>query len=156
MAICVRNSSVPSEFPAQRPVTRSIDVSLICIWINGWVNNCEAGDLRRYRAHYDVTVIVLKLIRGVPVFRVIQKYISKTPTHYCDITSCVAGNSPATRIYTDMRITIKIIYRVISLTRFSRHTTHITAISAIGYFSATVIAKNTTNICIIRPCDYNV
>ena len=29
--------------------------SLICIWINGWVNNHEAGDLRRYRAHYDVT-----------------------------------------------------------------------------------------------------
>ena len=31
--------------------------SLICIWINGWVNNCEADDLRCYRAHYDVTVM---------------------------------------------------------------------------------------------------
>ena len=30
--------------------------SLICTRINGWVNNGEAGDLRRYRAHYDVTV----------------------------------------------------------------------------------------------------
>ena len=30
--------------------------SLICVWINGWVNNREAGDLRRYRAHLDVTV----------------------------------------------------------------------------------------------------
>ena len=29
----------------------------ICVWINGWVNNREAGDLRRYRAHYDVTVM---------------------------------------------------------------------------------------------------
>ena len=28
--------------------------SLICAWINRWVNNREAGDLRRYRAHYDV------------------------------------------------------------------------------------------------------
>ena len=26
-------------------------------WINGWVNNREAGDLRRYRAHYDVTLM---------------------------------------------------------------------------------------------------
>ena len=26
-------------------------------WINGWVNNREAGDLRRHRAHYDVIVI---------------------------------------------------------------------------------------------------
>ena len=28
--------------------------SLICAWINGWVNNHEAGDLRRERADYDV------------------------------------------------------------------------------------------------------
>ena len=27
--------------------------SLICVWINGWVNNCEAGDLRSHRGHYD-------------------------------------------------------------------------------------------------------
>ena len=32
--------------------------SLICAWINGWLNNREAGDLRRHRAHYDVTVMV--------------------------------------------------------------------------------------------------
>ena len=31
--------------------------SLICTRINGWVNNGEAGDLRRYRAHCDVTVV---------------------------------------------------------------------------------------------------
>ena len=31
--------------------------SLICVWINDWVNNREAGDLRRNRAHYDVTVM---------------------------------------------------------------------------------------------------
>ena len=31
--------------------------SLICVWINDWVNNREAGDLRRYRAHYDVIVM---------------------------------------------------------------------------------------------------
>ena len=32
--------------------------SLICAWINGWVNNHEAGGLRRYHAHYDVTVML--------------------------------------------------------------------------------------------------
>ena len=31
--------------------------SLICAWINGWVNNREAGDSRRHRAHYDVIVM---------------------------------------------------------------------------------------------------
>ena len=30
--------------------------SLICTWINDWVNNSEACDLRRHRAHYDVIV----------------------------------------------------------------------------------------------------
>ena len=33
--------------------------SLICAWINRWVNNCEAGDFRHCRAHYDVIVMVL-------------------------------------------------------------------------------------------------
>ena len=31
--------------------------SLICAWINGWVNNREAGDLRCHRGHYDVNVM---------------------------------------------------------------------------------------------------
>ena len=48
--------------------------SLICVWINGWVNNREAGDLRRDRAHYDVIVmpdvIVHVLIYGVITVKV--------------------------------------------------------------------------------------
>ena len=43
-------------FPAQRSVTRSFDVFFI--WINGWVNNREAGDLSHYRPHYDAIVMV--------------------------------------------------------------------------------------------------
>ena len=35
--------------------------SLICVWINGWVNNREAGDLRRYCAHYDITVMSISV-----------------------------------------------------------------------------------------------
>ena len=31
--------------------------TLIGARINGWVNNCEAGDLRHNRAHYDVIVM---------------------------------------------------------------------------------------------------
>ena len=58
LAICAGNSPVTHEFPAQRPVTRTLMFSLICAWINGWVNIDEAGDLRHHRAHYDVTVMV--------------------------------------------------------------------------------------------------
>ena len=48
LAIRARNSPAPSEFPAH--------------WINGWVNNREAGDLRRHRAHFDVIVMILILL----------------------------------------------------------------------------------------------
>ena len=44
--------------------------SLICVWINGWSNNREAGDLRRYRAHYDVTVMNIFPGIGIPVIRI--------------------------------------------------------------------------------------
>ena len=57
LAICAGNSPVHGEFHAQRTVTRSF--SLICVWINGWVNNRGAGDLRCYLAHYDVTVMFI-------------------------------------------------------------------------------------------------
>ena len=37
--------------------------SLICVWINRWVNNREAGDWRRHRAHYDVIVMMKAVAR---------------------------------------------------------------------------------------------
>ena len=55
LAICAGISPVTGEFLAQRPVTRSFDVFFA--WINDWVNNHAAGDLRRDCAHYDVTVM---------------------------------------------------------------------------------------------------
>ena len=47
----------PVNSPHKGQWRRALMFSLICVWINGWVNNGEAGDLRRYRAHYDVTVM---------------------------------------------------------------------------------------------------
>ena len=60
LAICAGNSPVTGEFPTQRPVTRSFDDFLICVWINGWENNREASDLRCYRTHYDVIVMSMQ------------------------------------------------------------------------------------------------
>ena len=56
LAICAGNSPVPGEFPAQRPVTRSFNV-FFDLRLNKRLSNHEAGDLRRYRANYDVTVM---------------------------------------------------------------------------------------------------
>ena len=47
----------PVNSPHKGQWRRALIFSLICIWINGWVNNREAGDLRCYRAHYDVIVM---------------------------------------------------------------------------------------------------
>ena len=57
LAFCAGNSPVIGEFPAQRQVTRSFDVFFDLRWTNGSPNSREAGDLRRYRIHYDVTVM---------------------------------------------------------------------------------------------------
>ena len=58
LAICAGNSPFPGEFSAHKGQWRgALMFSLICVWINDCVNNREAGDLRRYRAHYDVIVI---------------------------------------------------------------------------------------------------
>ena len=46
----------PVSFPHKGQWRGALMFSLICPWINGGVNNREAGDLRRYRAHYDVNV----------------------------------------------------------------------------------------------------
>ena len=56
LALCTENSPTTGEFPTQKPVTRGFDV-FVCSWINGWVNNGEAGGLRHHLTHYDVTVM---------------------------------------------------------------------------------------------------
>ena len=47
----------PVNSPQKGQWRGALMFSLICTRINGWVNNREAGDLRRHRAHYDVTVM---------------------------------------------------------------------------------------------------
>ena len=47
----------PVNSPHKGQWRGALMLSLIYVWINDWVNNREAGDLRRYRAHYDVIVM---------------------------------------------------------------------------------------------------
>ena len=47
----------PVNFPHKGQWRGALMFSLICAWINGWVKNRDAGDLRRHHAHYDVTVM---------------------------------------------------------------------------------------------------
>ena len=59
LAIYGGNSPFTGEFPSQRSVRGALMFSLISVWINAWVNNLEAGDLRRHPAHYDAIVMFL-------------------------------------------------------------------------------------------------
>ena len=61
--------------------------SLICVWINGWVNNRETGDLRRYRAHYDVTV--MRMCPRLPLYNAMNYAVSTPPVDYLRVTDKV-------------------------------------------------------------------
>ena len=52
----IHRSPVNSPHKGQR--RGALMFSLISARINGWVNNREAGDLKRIRPHYDVTVMI--------------------------------------------------------------------------------------------------
>ena len=68
LAICEGNSPVPGELAPHKGQWRgALMFSMICVWINGCVNNREAGDLRRYRAHYDVIVMCCLSPHALPV-----------------------------------------------------------------------------------------
>ena len=60
LAICEGNSPVTGEFPHKGQWRGALMFSLICAWINDWVNNREAADLRRHCTHYDITVFLLQ------------------------------------------------------------------------------------------------
>ena len=47
----------PVNCPHKGQWHRALMFTLICARINDWVNNREAGDLRRYRTHFDVIVM---------------------------------------------------------------------------------------------------
>ena len=56
LALCAGNSPAPVNSPHKGPWRGALMLSLICVCINGWVNNREAGDLRPRCGHYDANV----------------------------------------------------------------------------------------------------
>ena len=79
----IKGKHFPCNWPFVRGIQRSpvnsphkgqwggaLMFSLICAWINAWVNNREAGDLGRRRAHYDVIVMTIDGLRLVCLNRV--------------------------------------------------------------------------------------
>ena len=58
---CRQMEAFPALLALWIPLKKASDTELWCFlwsaWTNGWANNGDACDLRRHRAHYDVTVM---------------------------------------------------------------------------------------------------
>ena len=68
LILCEGNSPVIGEFPSSPHKGQwrgDLMFSLICTWIN----NRETGDLRRHRAHYDVTVMPFTFSAAARIIR---------------------------------------------------------------------------------------
>ena len=59
LTLCMGNSPVLVNSPHKGQWCWALMFSLICASINDWVNNCQAGDLRRHCGHYDVNIMVV-------------------------------------------------------------------------------------------------
>ena len=71
----LQGSPWPPVNSHQRSKSRgALMFSLICAWVNSWVNNREAGYLRRHRTYYDVIVMTYFLLTYSVV------YISSVPS----------------------------------------------------------------------------
>ena len=73
LALSAGNSPVTGESPVNSPHKgqwrRALVFSLICAWINGWVNNRETVDLRWHRAHYGVIVMLQSVARNTEALK---------------------------------------------------------------------------------------
>ena len=58
LALYEGNPSVTFGFPLQSQWLGTLILFLMYAWTNGWANNRDTGDLRRYRAHEYVTVMM--------------------------------------------------------------------------------------------------
>ena len=105
----IKSKHFPRNWPFVRGIHRSpvnsphkgqwrgaLMFSLICAWINDWVNNREAGDLRRHRVHYDVTVMNKSVRRKK--YHLMKHNLTLTPPNHIDRQKKVrlCGQTPTT------------------------------------------------------------
>ena len=75
----------PVNSPHKGQWRSALMLSLICAWINGWVNSREADDLRCHHAHYDVTVMAKGLWIDLPLWHdaAVTFFMPRTSVPWC-------------------------------------------------------------------------
>ena len=98
LAICAGNSNSPYKGQWRG----ALMFSLICAWISGWINNCEASDFRYYRTHYDVNVMWVKIICSNvnSIYTIKLPYFGETNICFITVTSLICFS----KTYTPMLI----------------------------------------------------
>ena len=81
----------PLNSPHRSQWRGALMFSLICAQINGWVNNCEAGDLRRHPTHCDVIVMQCYLDIGTHICATLGWDIFHECSHWFVVLSFVLG-----------------------------------------------------------------
>ena len=75
----------PVNSPHKGQWRGALKFPLICARINGWVNNREAGDLRRHQAHCDV-IVMLKQCLQKHEYLFVYGLLHITIAHICNTT----------------------------------------------------------------------
>ena len=100
LALCAGNSPVNS--PHKGHWRGALIFSFICAWINGWINNREAGDLRHHPAHYELGIYLsvilviynpLKLSYLGPIYCVSYSLIKTSLIREIETTSMEYGRA---------------------------------------------------------------
>ena len=88
----------PVNFPHKGQWRGVLMFSLIWTWTNSWASNNDAGDLRRYHAHYDVIVrftnnwgrdtITTICVSGPQWINIIYISFSLVRGHYVNLSKC--------------------------------------------------------------------
>ena len=93
----------PKDSPHKGQWRGALMLSLIYAWINGWVNDRDAGELKPHRAHYDVTVMIsTKLVSLAPdeyIYHIADLEITQMIQHDCSISPRLTHWGPVTYIY---------------------------------------------------------
>ena len=80
----------PVNSPHKGQWRRALMISLICARINGWVNNGDAGNLRRHRAHFDVYIwLVLPHLSCGGDTCQIWMWFNESTSYFCKIENFV-------------------------------------------------------------------
>ena len=118
----IHRSPVNSPHKGQR--RWALILSLICAWTKGLINNRDAGDFRRHRAHYNVTVMIRHAAKNIQMIskqnRIILNYNLYETAEKCSTSNNCQSLVLLKAITADIQVKTTIMKYLVILKVFSR------------------------------------